>query len=148
MFLTSRDYALRLALSLVIASEAALFALLLALNGNVVPHISVAIVVAAVALFAAARSATGHAQPLRMLGLAATALVAELASLPSRGTASMLLAGLQAAHVLAGMILVAWTLVLPRWRRAPFARLTRYYWYFIAIAWLVVSPVIGSTHRP
>jgi hypothetical protein len=142
VFLTSRDYALRLALSLVVATEAALFALLVLLGGNFVPHISVAYLVAGAALLGAARS-----QPRLMLVFGATALVAELATLPSHGKAIMLLAGLHAAHVLAGGVLVAWALALPRWRRPSFARLTSRYWYFVAITWLVVGPLM-SAHRP
>src|SRR6478609_3065009 len=55
-FLTSRDFALRLALSLVIATEASLFGLLLSLNGGFdgAPHFSLAIGTATVALIGAA----------------------------------------------------------------------------------------------
>jgi hypothetical protein len=142
VLLTSRDYALRLALSLVIATEAALFALLILLGDNFVPHLSVPVVVAAIALVAAARC-----RPQRMLAFVATALVAELVSLPSHGKAITLLAGLHAALVLSGGFLVIWTLALPRWRRAGFARLTSRYWYFVAIAWLIIGPLVCA-HRP
>ena len=147
MLLTSRDYALRLALSLVIATEAILFVILVLLCGNFVPHVSIPVVVAAMALIAAARSTPRDSKPQRTLAFAATALVAELVSLPSHGKAMMLIAGLHAAHVLAGGFLVAWTLALPRWRREAFARLTSRYWYFVAIAWLVIGPLICA-HRP
>ena len=149
MSLTSRDYALRLALSLVIATEVALFALLILLSGllsgKLTPHLSAAVIIAAVALVGAARARPRHA-----LIFAATALAVELTCLPSphqNGKAITLLAGLHAAHVLAGGLLVAWALALPRWRRASFARLTSRYWYFVAITWLVVGPLI-SAHRP
>lgn len=145
MFLTSRDYALRLALSLVIATEAAIFALLILLSGNLTPHVSAAVIIAAAALVGAAR-----AQPRHALIFAAAALTVELACLPSphhHGKAITVLAGLHAAHVLAGGLLVAWTLALPRWRRASFARLTSRYWYFVAITWLVVGPLL-SAQRP
>lgn len=100
--LTSRDYALRLTLSLVIASEAALFGLVL--------------------------------------------LLTVIAGAASRGKLVMLLGGLLAAQVVTGLLLVAWTLALPPWRRDQLARLTSGYWYFVAIAWLFVGPVI-SAHR-
>jgi hypothetical protein len=145
VLLTSRDYALRLALSLVIATEAVLFALLVLLGGKLVPHVSIAFVIVAAALVGAART-----QPRHSWMFAATALVIELTRIPSphhHGKAITLLAGLHAAHVLTGLLLVAWTLALPRWRRASFARLTNHYWYFVAIAWLVVGPLL-SAHRP
>ena len=143
--LTSRDYALRLALSLIIATESALFGLLFLLNGGFdrAPRFSFAIIIAAVALVGAARS---RARLSRMLAFGATALVAELSFLPSHGKVVRLLAGLHAAHVLAGAFLVVWTLALPRRRRDHLARLTSGYWYFIAIAWLFVGPLV-SAHR-
>lgn len=144
-FLTSRDYALRLALALVIATEAALFGLLILLNGGFdrAPQFSSAILLATIALVAAALS---RARLPRMLAFGATALVAELASLPSHGKLVMLIAGLHAAEVAAGCLLVAWALALPRWRRDHLARLTSRYWYFVTIAWLAVAPLV-SAHR-
>lgn len=143
--MSARDYALRLTLSLVIATEAALLTLLILLNGKFVPHFSAGILVATVALVVAAHSRT---QLPRMIALGALALLIELASLPSSPSspsihdkAITLLAGLHAAHVLAGIILATWTLALPRWRRPQLARLTGTYWYFVALAWLVVGPL-------
>lgn len=102
VFLTSRDHALRLTLSLVLGTEAVLFGVVL--------------------------------------------LLSAIASSALRGKLVMLLAGLLAAHVVAALLLAAWTLALPRWRRDRFARLTSGYWYFVAIAWLFVGAVV-SAHR-
>lgn len=140
-FLTSRDYALRLALWLVVATEALVLALLVLLNGEL-PSFSWPMVITTAALVGAALS-RGHLS--RMLTLGMLALVAELVALPSEGKLVMIIASLHAAQVATGTLLVAWTLALPRWRRNHTATLVTTYWYFVAMAWLVVGPVLHSS---
>lgn len=136
--LTSRDYVMRLTLWLVVATEALVLALLVLLNGEL-PSFSWSTVVTTVALVGAAASRNNLP---RMLALGVIALIAELVALPSEGKLSMLLAGLHAAQAATGTLLVAWTLALPRWRRAPAAQLVSRYFYFVVIAWLVVGPIV------
>jgi hypothetical protein len=136
--LTSRDYALRLTLWLVVATEALVLAFLVLLNGEL-PNFSWSIVVTTLALAGAAASRTRLS---RMLAFGVIALLAELIALPSTGKLTMLIAGLHAAQVATGTLLVAWTLALPRWRREPLAQLVSRYWYFATIAWIVVGPVV------
>lgn len=136
--LTSRDYVTRLTLWLVVATEALVLTALVLLNGEW-PRFSWSTVVTTIALVGAAASRT-HLS--RMLALGVIALIAELVALPSEGKLSMMLGGLHAAQVATGALLVAWTLALPRWRRAPAAQLVRRYWYFVVIAWLVIGPII------
>lgn len=112
-FLTSRDYALRLALWLVVATEALVLGLLVLLNGEL-PSFSWSMIITTVALVATAMS---RGRLSRMLALGVIALVAELLTLPSQGKLVMLIAGLHAAQVATGTLLIAWTLALPRSRR-------------------------------
>ena len=138
--LTSRDHALRLALWLVVATEALLFALGVVLGGASAPSVSLSALVATLALVGATAS------PRHRLVFGSIAFATELIGLPTHdGKATMFVAGLHAAHVLAGLVLAGWTLALPRWRRARMEMITSRYWTFVAIAWLAV---LFSAHRP
>ena len=67
--------------------------------------------------------------------------------LPSRGavlffTLYYLMTGLHAAHVVAGLVLVAWVFALVRRDRSRVAHeLVGYYWHFVDLIWVFLWPL-------
>lgn len=170
--LTSRDHALRIAMWSVIASEALMFAALIALHGGpfVKPNaatvafggtVALLLIVGGASLAAALRrTRDGHIDAASRL-LAATSVVGfgalALELVGSRVGAAqdplgMAIVGLHAAHVAAGIALSTWVLALVRTgrihrRHHDVLSLVATYWYFIAGVWTFVWPLI-SAHRP
>lgn len=170
--LTSRDHALRIAMWAVIASEALMFAALLAVHGGpfVPPSaatiafggtVAVLLIVGGASLAAALRRTRDGQPDAAARLLAATGVVGfgalALELLGSRiGAAgdplAMAIVGLHAAHVAAGIALATWVLALVRSgrihrRHHDALSLVSTYWYFVAGVWAFVWPLV-SAHRP
>jgi heme/copper-type cytochrome/quinol oxidase subunit 3 len=164
---SSRDQTLRIAVWSVIASEALMFAALLAMRAPPVPRaptlpaISLAVVVGG-ALFgggamlanALRRACEGRLRAAgRLLATAVAlgfgALVLELAAArvsAVRDPIAMIVVGLHAAHVAASIALATWVLALVRCGRVFRGRydvlsLVSSYWTFVSIVWVFVWPL-------
>jgi heme/copper-type cytochrome/quinol oxidase subunit 3 len=167
--LTSRDHALRIAVWTIIASEALMFAVLLAVHGQPVLAATPLALVLAVAITGALlaggaglasalrRTRDGHpeiaAKILSFVGvLGIGGLVLELVSARLSLAADPLgvvIIGLHAAHVAAGVALTTWVLALVRLGRVhrrhhDLLGLVATYWYFIAAVWVFVWPVVAA----
>lgn len=165
---TSRDHALRVAVWAVIASEAVMFAALLALRGGprLAPSTGTMVLAIAIttALFAGGaalasalrRTRDGQsAAAARLLvlvsGFGFVALALELvgARFVAVDPLSTVIIGLHAAHVSAGIALATWILALVRIGRVHrrhhhVLQLVATYWYFIATVWVFVWPLLTS----
>lgn len=140
--LTSRDHALRLTIGAVIAGEALLFLILFIARcglGSVAMPSPVAIVITVGLVAACIALACGRFAVA--LGAGTIALASELLARPHGSKLAVTLAGLHAAHVTAGLVLVAWTMALAPRGRPHLARWVRRYAYFVAGAWLLVWPL-------
>jgi heme/copper-type cytochrome/quinol oxidase subunit 3 len=165
-FLSSRDHALRIAVWAVIATEAVMFAALIAVRGGtrVTPNIAsfALAVTVTLALFAGSGALATAVRRVRegrieiaarfvvlatILGFAA--LVFELVGVRIAGPSDALgvmIVGLHAAHVAAAIAFAAWVLALARIgrihpRHHDVLSLVGSYWYFVAAVWVFVWPL-------
>jgi heme/copper-type cytochrome/quinol oxidase subunit 3 len=163
------DHAPRIAMWSVIASEAVLFAALLAMRGGPrtvpsLPSLATAAAIA-IALITGSRALGTATRRMRdgqrvaacrllvasvVLGIAALALELGSARLyGARDPAGMVLVGLHAAHVSAAIALSTWSLGLVQCghvdRHNPAVlSVVRSFWYFVAILWIFVWPLFTA----
>lgn len=167
--LTSRDRMLRIATWSVIASEALMFAALFVAHGGVRPEpklgeLALAATVAGllVAASLALASAIHHVRAERpqlatkrlalviVLGVAAVALELVAAGLfTTRDPLGLVILGLHAAHTAAAVALAGWAIALTRCGRVRHGRcgaleLVATYWYFVAVLWIFVGPLVTT----
>lgn len=167
--LTSRDQLLRIGAWLVLVSEALMFIGLLSAHGGARPSptlrelslmggIALALTFGCVAITAglyharAGRAALAAQRFAAVLALGTFALALQLLALALFTTMDpfgLVIFALHAAHVAAAAVFAAWAIALVRagrlrGRASAAFQLVAAYWYFVAILWLFVGPLLTT----